>query len=198
MRHNYKYVVALLLFAFTGLLSLPAEAQMNYRSTNVFSAKILGTSTLHDWEMRSPSGNCSCTIVLDANNRIIGVNSLSFAIKVESFVSEHKLMNTKTYEALKSDKFPNITYTLTSATVTQVNATTSLIKTKGKLTIAGVTKDAEIDAYCAVSAADQSITCKVVKKMKMSDFNVKPPVVLMGTIKTGNDISIEFNFKLTK
>jgi polyisoprenoid-binding protein YceI len=198
MRRYHQYLVAFVLIVFTGLYAQPATAQINYRSTNVFSAKILGTSTLHDWEMSSPSGNCVCTVLLDGNNKIIGVSSLSFVIKVESFVSEHKLMNTKTYEALKSDKFPTITYTLTSATVTQLNATTALIKTHGKLTIAGVTKDSEIDAYCAVSATDQSISCKVTKKMKMSDFNVKPPVVLMGTIKTGNDISIEFNFKLVK
>ena len=198
MRHYHKYIITFVLIVLAGIYALPANAQINYRSTNVFSAKILGTSTLHDWEMVSPNGNCSCTILLDASNKIIGVNSLSFIIKVESFVSEHKLMNNKTYEALKSDKFPNISYTLTSATITQINATTSLIKTHGKLTIAGVTKDAEIDAYCAVSATDQSISCKVIKKMKMTDFNVTPPAVMMGSIKTGNDITIEFNFKLTK
>jgi len=189
-------MIALALIVFTGIFS--AKGQLNYRSTSVFSAKILGTSTLHDWEMSSPNGNCSCTVALDANNKIIGVSALSFVIKVESFVSEHKLMNNKTYEALKSDKFPTITYTLTSATVTQINATTSLIKTHGKLTIAGVTRDSEVDAYCAVSNTDQSISCKVVKKMKMTDFNVTPPAVMMGSIKTGNDITIEFSFKLTK
>ena len=198
MRNYQKYVVAFVLVALAALNYSPVEAQINYRSTSVFSAKILGTSTLHDWEMNSPNGNCSCTVLLDANNKITGVSNLSFTIKVESFLSEHKLMNTKTYEALKSNKFPNITYVLTSATVTQINATTSLIKSRGKLTIAGVTKDAEIDAYCAVSASDQSITCKVVKKMKMTDFSVTPPAVMMGSIKTGDDITIEFNFKLTK
>jgi hypothetical protein len=30
------------------------------------------------------------------------------------------------------------------------------------------------------------------KILKMTDFNVEPPVVLMGTLKTGNEITVTF------
>jgi hypothetical protein len=43
--------------------------------------------------------------------------------------------------------------------------------------------------------ADKSFTVTGVKKMKMTDYNVKPPTALLGTIKTGNDITISYNLK---
>jgi hypothetical protein len=37
--------------------------------------------------------------------------------------------------------------------------------------------------------------CLGVKKMKMTEYNVKPPTALLGTFKTGNYISISYNLK---
>ena len=44
-----------------------------------------------------------------------------------------------------------------------------------------------------IDLKDQIINIKGEKTLKMSDFDVKPPTALLGTLKTGNDITIKFN-----
>jgi hypothetical protein len=53
----------------------------------------------------------------------------------------------------------------------------------------------ELMATGVYNPADKSFTVTGVKKMKMTDYNVKPPTALLGTIKTGNDITISYNLK---
>lgn len=128
-------------------------------------------------------------------NRITDLSLLVFTVPATSLKSEHKTMDNNTYKALKADKHPDIVYTLTSATVTPVNATTFTIKTRGKLTIAGTTRETDVDASARVNA-DNSITVSGSKKLKMTDYGVTPPKVMM--IRTGNDLTISYNLRLTK
>lgn len=130
-----------------------------------------------------------------AGDKISDLSLLVFTLPVTSLKSEHKTMDNNTYKALKADKHPEIAYTLSSATVTPVNATTFTIKTRGKLTIAGTTRETEVDATARVNA-DNSITVSGSKKLKMTDYGVTPPKVMM--IKTGNDLTISYNLRLTK
>jgi hypothetical protein len=44
--------------------------------------------------------------------------------------------------------------------------------------------------------ADRSFTISGTKVIKMTDWKVKPPVVMFGTIKTGDQITIGYNLKI--
>ena len=91
------------------------------------------------------------------------------------------------YKALNSDRYPEITYQLKSHTIH--NGT---ITTKGELTIAGVTKN--IETKVTQKEAGKHIKIDGEVKLKMSDFNVKPPEFLFGAFKTGDEITIIFHF----
>ncbi len=106
------------------------------------------------------------------------------------------MMDNNTYKALKTKEHKNISYVLTSGSVSQVNGTTFQIRTKGKLTIAGTAKETDIVANAVYNAADKSYTINGNKKIKMSQWGVKPPTVMMGTIKTGDEITISFSAKV--
>jgi hypothetical protein len=107
-------------------------------------------------------------------------------------------MDDNTYKALNSKNNKTINYVLSSATVTQSDAVTYQIRTIGKLTIAGATKETDVNAVAKYNAADKSFTITGSKKIRMTDFGVKPPTMMLGTIKTGNDITVSFATKIIR
>jgi polyisoprenoid-binding protein YceI len=62
---------------------------------------------------------------------------------------------------------------------------------KGNLTIAGNQKSISFPVTATVTA--NGIVFKGTTSFKMTSFGVTPPKALLGTIKTGDEITIEFN-----
>jgi hypothetical protein len=184
------------LIAFSLILCFGAFAQVKYSSKSM-ALTVSGTSTLHDWDMKSAIGTFEGNFTLNAAGAITAVNGLSFSTKAESLKSGHDAMDKNAYKALKSDKAPVITFTSNASTITNLDATDFTVKSTGKLTIAGSTLDAEIVATCKVNA-DKSITVMGSKKLSMKEFSMAPPTFMMGTIKTGNDVTLKFDLKLNK
>jgi hypothetical protein len=54
-----------------------------------------------------------------------------------------------------------------------------------------------MNVSCAVNR-DASITCTGSKKMKMSEYNVQPPKFMMGAMKTGDAITLEYTLVYRK
>jgi len=192
-------VLSALVLILTTMFSFTVKESTNtllYRTNNL-SIAVDGTSSLHDWTVKSEKGQCDMNLVL-TGDKLTGITSLNFSIPVETLKSGHGAMDNNTFKALKSKNYKNITFTLTSGTVTAVDAINYKVKAVGKLSIAGTTKETELLANVKYNAADQSYTLSGVKKMNMTDYNVEPPTALFGTIKTGNAISVSYNAKITK
>lgn len=178
------------------LLFIGAFAQVKYSNKNAASLVVSGTSTLHNWDMKSAQGNCEATITLNAAGALTALNGLSFSTNALELKSGKGAMDKNAYKALKTDKSPNITYTAATSTVSG-SGTDYVVKTNGKLTIAGATLDAEVIATCKVHP-DKTVTVTGSKKISMKDFGMVPPSFMMGTIKTGNDVTLKFDFTLSK
>jgi polyisoprenoid-binding protein YceI len=148
--------------------------------------------------MKSAEGKCDAVFVIGENNKLSSLSELAFTLPSKSLKSGRGVMDKNTYKALNTDAHKNISFRLSSATVTQLEGLNYQIICVGKLTIAGATKETELTASGKVNPADRSLTVSGTKKMKMTDYNVKPPTAMMGTIKTGNDISITYSLKLTQ
>jgi len=179
------------------ILFMGAFAQVKYTNRNNASLTVSGTSTLHDWDMKSAQGNCEATITLNAAGALTALNGLSFSTNTAELKSGKGAMDKNAYKALKTDKNPTITYVAATATVSLISGTDYLVKTNGKLTIAGTTLDAEVTANCKVHP-DKTVTVMGSKKLSMKEFGMVPPSFMMGTIKTGNDVTLKFDFTLNK
>ena len=69
------------------------------------------------------------------------------------------------------------------------------INTSGYLTIAGATN--KIDMYVQGKVgSDGGVTFSGAKKIKMTDYKIKPPTALMGTLTTGDEVEIVFQVTL--
>ncbi len=168
-------------------------AQEKYHAKDDLQIVVSGTSTLHDWDMKTLKGESNAMVTLNGSGQLAALTALQFSLPVQGLKSEHSGMDNNAYKALKTDKYSTISYTLTSAYV-EPNGT---IKCLGKLTIAGATVDAPLTATGQVNA-DKSITVKGSKKISMKDFNITPPTFMLGTVKTGNDATVAFTLTLKK
>lgn len=193
---NGRFFLAL---AFVVALVQPmgANAQTSYK-TKTGTITIKGTSNVHDWEMKAASGQSEASFIMDATGKITAITSLSFTIPAKSLKSQHTGMDNNTYKALKVTNNPNLSFKLTSGTIKPTTANNYLINCQGNLTIAGKTKQTEILATGIYNPKDKSFIVSGVKNMKMTDYDVAPPKALLGTIKTGNEISVGYTLKFTK
>ncbi len=171
---NLTRIFSLVLVSSLTIAPSSGKAQDKYHA-QVVDMVVTGTSTLHDWTMKSNEAQSDATITV--NNDKITFSNLSFSMPAESLKSGHSLMDKNTYKALNTDKNPNINFVLSSANVTPAGANTYKVNGVGKLTIAGTTKQTDMAATVKYNPATKSFTCTGTKTLKMSEWGVKPPTV---------------------
>lgn len=197
MKNNYKQFIILIVFCLTQV----AVAQSSYAISDSKSndMKLSGTSSLHDWDMNANyfMGKAQFDFKKGYNQTLVGLNSLTFSLPVTNLKSKKKGLNKNAYKALKTDTYKNITYALLSAKVSPEKDGKFLIKTTGNLTISEVTREVAMDVYCVVNK-DASISCSGTEGFKMSDYKVEPPSFLLGAMKTGDAIKLDFNVVYVK
>lgn len=152
--------------------------------------KVLGTSNLHDWEIDAKAMSGKSTMTIDAGN-LKAIKSLDFAVEVEQLKSGKSGMDNNTFKALNSKTYKTINYKLVSVTkITELSDGNFTLETQGDLTISGVTK--RINQAFTVKIIGKKAIFSGKTKIDMTAFGVKPPTALMGTIKTGKDVTIDF------
>jgi polyisoprenoid-binding protein YceI len=174
--------------------STVSMADFTYKTTK---AVIHGTSTLHDWDSQvtKVEGKGSFQTKDDA---LVALKDVEIKIEVKGIKSkEGKKMDDKTFETLKSDKNPFITYTFSNAQVKTDASNAVSIEAAGNLSIAGVSKPVTLTATGKL-LPNGDLQLTVSKKIKMTDYKMEPPVMMLGTIKVGNEVTVSFDFVLSK
>jgi polyisoprenoid-binding protein YceI len=184
-----------LLSALLLLRAMATSAQTTYTGSNV-NLVVSGTSTLHNWDMKSSSGECRAAFTINGTS-ISALSALSFSTAATALKSEHSSMDNNAYKALKTQQNPAISYVMTSATVTPGQGGTYTVTCQGKLTIAGATRDQQLIATVKANA-DNTLAVSGTRTISMKDFNMQPPTFMMGAIKTGNEITLAFNLTLKR
>lgn len=180
-----KIKLLAIVISFLGISSL-ASAQKNYVLDSKSTFSVSGTSTLHDWEMKSSAGTGTANLAI-VNSKLTDIESISINLLAESIKSEKKSMDKVAYETLKTDKQKNIKYVLKSAE--KINETTWELT--GTYTIAGVSKTLKTTVKTTITK--DGINMQGINKITFSDFGMKSPTALLGTIKTGQDLTLKFN-----
>lgn len=175
---------------------LAHSPQSQYLFSGNSKVTIAGTSTLHDWTMDSKTvkGEADIQVLDDA---ILSIKDIKVEIPVESLKSGNGKMDNNAYAALKSEKHPKIYFQLKDfENINQNNGKNELV-VPGKLTIAGTTKTVNIKVQYRTDSKGNLLVSGS-KAIKMTDYGVTPPEVMFGTVKTGNDITINFDLFLAQ
>jgi hypothetical protein len=167
------------------------NSQITYQTAGPAKIRIEGTSNIHDWEMSTDKGISTAVFITDGNGVISGLSSLTFSLPIESLKSESSSMDKNAYKAMHSAKYASLTFTVLSASIKPAGNNYQ-VQSKGRLTISGVSRDIDITALCTVNP-DKSIAVNGSYKLKMTAYNVTPPSIMLGAIKTGDDITVKFN-----
>ncbi|MBK9734005.1 MAG: YceI family protein [Saprospiraceae bacterium] len=196
MRQLSMHIILTLLFlSFVGFGSVTAQAK--FTAKNTIHLTVSGTSTLHDWVMKTSEGTCLATLVLDADGSLKDFTSMSFSVPSKTLKSGKDGMDKNAYKALKADKNPTISATLKSAEVTAKDDKTYSIKAMVSLTIAGKTIDTQLEAE-AKKSNDNSFAIKGDKKISMKEYGMDPPSFMLGAVKTGNDVVLHYDLVLNQ
>ena len=191
-----KYLFAILL---TASSAFPPSAAMTIPTgTGTADVKVLGTSNVHDWSMEDKNVNCTATFMYAGKASMpTKLTVFTFSFPVHSLKSGKSGMDSKAYDAMKAKNGGNIVFTASSSTLTPGKGSQFSVVSNGTLTIAGAVKTIALTAACQVNA-DGSIACTGTDKLKMSDYGIKPPTYMLGALKTGDALTIDFTMLVKK
>src|SRR5688500_357137 len=155
-------------FVMSLLMVITAFPQDKYESSGKVFIILEGTSNVHDWHMNSDKGVFN--LVVDENNSKI--LALKFTLPVESLKSEHAGLDKNTYKALRTKKYATINFVASDVTAKKVSDRSFIIKSNGKLTISGVTKNILLSATASIGS-DNTITYSGSYSLNMTDYEVE-------------------------
>ncbi len=192
-----KSINSLIILIALSLVGFQAKAQVftKYQSGATSKVSVTGTSTLHNWSENLKKFESSFQGNESANQTFL-VKDVQFTAQVGNLESESSLMSDKTFTALKKDKYPVITFVSVQETTMSLSGDQFSGKISGKLTIAGTSHQVQIPIKGSLE--NDTISVSGVYPISMSDYNMKPPTALFGTIKSGNEVEVHFNLKFNK
>ncbi len=189
MKRGKRKLVTLLVATFLFTLNF-IQAQEKKISASESTLTVFGTSNIHDWEVVAKTMGGSGEFVIE-NGALTEVKSLSYLVVSESLKSGKSGMDKNTYKALKTDDYKNITFKLTSVSKITKNTNGSFtISAQGKLTMCGVAKT--VNQQFTAKIVGEKVILSGKQTLDMTTYGIEPPTALMGTIKTGKDVTVDF------
>ena len=147
-----------------------------------------GTSTVRSFSCNA--GKVDVAVVSESDARPADmVQSATLVIPVASLDCKNGTMNEHMRKALKANENPQIKWKMSSY---RVEGTAVVIN--GDLTIAG--KENPIELRGTGSADNGVIRFKGSKSFKMTEYGVKPPSLMLGTMKVRDPVTVSFDLVL--
>ncbi len=191
---SWLFTISVLVF---NLITIQySHAQSRFTATEV-SVKVTGTSTMHDWEMQSDNAESEVQLSLNEEGQPEHMESVTLRLSKTSLKSERAGLDGRAHDAMKAEKHPEIVFITNGSGSLEKNGDGYIIATSGDLTIAGVTRQVSVKAYC-VNGDESKLICTGSSELKMSDFNIDPPSMALGAFRTGDEITIQYRVAYTK
>jgi polyisoprenoid-binding protein YceI len=123
--------------------------------------------------------------------------SVKVNIVVRTLTCGNGQMDKNMYSTLGVDKNPLIKYSMSAYDILDGSAKPAafVAKTTGTLNSAGTEKVISMKIN-AERLSDGKATAQAEEKILMSDFGIKAPSFMLGTLKVGNEVTVKFNLKM--
>lgn len=158
---------------------------------------IEGGSNLHDWSCKASSIEAAIEVdesfVKATTAAPTSLKKVQVKVPVRNLKCGNGKMDNNLYKALKADDAPEISYILATFEVVPGAVKDSFtVKAVGALTVAGTEKTVNMDVTAA-RLPDGGVRAEGTLPLLMTDFGVKPPTALLGTLRTDNKITVKFS-----
>ena len=210
MGKKVKLSVSFLILLF---FQLGIKAEVGYKLSLKPESKLWlnGKSTLHDFESDAAVISIDSAIELKTGpKRDDGVNQellkeVVMLPEMKKFVLEIPVKDLKSgipglawrmHNSLKYKEHPNIIFRMTEykSEAAPAKKNQYAIKLIGVLEVAGKENQISIESIAETTGQYIKVTGK--KELLMTDFGIKPPVLMFGTIKTDNKVVISWEIIL--
>ena len=158
-----------------------------------------GTSTVRSFTCQAPSFDAriestspeAVSLVLSGEK---AVGAVAVDVPAEKLDCGNGTMNDHMFKALKADKHPTIAFRLASYDLVKA-ADGTTVKMSGRLSLGGTEKAIVVDAT-ARPAANGMLQLTGSEEILLSDYGLKAPSLMMGTMKVGDKVKVGFDLIL--
>ena len=126
------------------------------------------------------------------------VRSFTLVVPVDQLSSGEKGLDDNMRKALKGAQYKDIRFQMDSYDVKAPSsgAAAFSVTLRGRLSLAGVERRIDVAATCV--RVGEGLRLSGSKELLMTDYQIKPPTLMFGAIKTADLITIKFNATLQK
>jgi len=159
-----------------------------------------GTSSMHDWHCKTDKIAAYVDVdpgyTKDLTKVPRPITAVKVNIVVKTLTCGNSQMDRNMYNTLKADENQLIKYTLSGYDLLNgsVSPTSFAAKTNGTLSIAGQTKPIEMK-ISAERTGDGKAVASGEQTLLLSDFGIKAPSFMFGSLKVGNEVKVKFTLK---
>lgn len=190
---RHRWIVALAALAFVAASGPLLDALRLKPESRLWFA---GTSTVRNWDCKAPNIQAAIDAEAGATVAVLGgrkaVRTVEVTFPVSALDCENRTMNNHMRNALNAEQHQFIRFTLTNYTLAKAAATTGTLD--GTLMINGQTKPITVPVQFADAAGALRVTGRY--PLAMTQWGVQPPRLMMGTMKVGDTITVNFDLLL--
>jgi polyisoprenoid-binding protein YceI len=187
----------------TALLPVVARAQeseLKLSAQGTSKLSVEGTSTVRDWKCDATTIEATVTgagAAATAPAKEVGAAAkrAQLTIPVAQLDCHNGTMNEHMRKALKANDHKAIEYRIATWELTPRSDDSASVKTSGTLVMAGAEKPITVDlAAKRGTAGSWELTGS--KTLKMTEWGIKPPSLMLGTMKVRDPVRIRFALEL--
>ena len=193
-----RFRVPLALAALVPLMAASTRAPLDLQPESRLT--IYGTSTVRAFQCQASSfdakiesiGNAAVEAVLGGQK---AVTNVVVTVPVEKLDCRNGTMNEHMRKALKANDHKTIQYRIATWELTPAGDDSAAVKTSGTLVMAGAEKPISVDLTAKRGAAG-SWSLRGSKTIQMTEWGIKPPSLMFGTMKVRDPVTIRFELIL--
>ena len=122
------------------------------------------------------------------------VSTIEVTVAAEKLDCRNGTMNEHMRKALKAKEFPTVVFRATSYDLARTSESVG-VTLNGTLTLGGVEKPITVNAQ-AKPGADGTLVVSGTREVRMTEFGLKPPTLMLGTMKVDEKITVGFEVVL--
>lgn len=123
------------------------------------------------------------------------VESVSIIVAVEALDCGNDTMHDHMRKALEAKEHPRIEFRVADYDLAETGAGVGLVELRGQLTIIGTTRDITILAGVE-ERADGTLAVRGSTKVDMTEWGVRPPRLMLGTLRVHDEVEVHFDMAL--
>jgi len=186
------------------VMLLPALAASSRRDTPLDLQPesrlwVAGTSTVRAFQCQAgafdakveSSGADAVAAVLAGEK---AVSTVEVTVPAEKLDCRNGTMNEHMRKALKAKEFPTVVFRATSYDLARTSESVG-VTLNGSLTLGGVEKPITVQAQ-ARPGADGMLVVSGTREIRMTEFGLKPPSLMLGTMKVDEKLTVGFEVVL--